>query len=563
MADTTPNYALDLYDDGDPANLRDQYNASMNTIDGILKSVNDANANNNNILNALGATTVNNATNAKKYWDAGAYIDPKSYGALGDGTTDDTTAFKSAITAIKQSNGTITTLQISGGTYLISDTLQIEPWMNIKCKNTPKIKWNGANKTLFKFTWSEIPSFINKRMEQYWQATPKIHGGMFLESLNNTGTAIQVGNLHESERIDGTAWYNVARSTFQDLQIAHFNIGILLGTYDVFLNKFNNIKIENNNIAIQIGEQGASMNNSGENITFTNCVLAHANKAILFNLGGFDVTIQNSGIDFNDTFIEANVEYMNNQINIINNNIEGVKTIYHSNQTPVQPALILLARNIILMSDPDSAFQPTPIIDNANVTYETNMLILHDHSQNTNLIADNAQIQAINSYNYNRQNNSYILTTRNNLIPYGNDVTQLNYKLDNSTQIDVSENVYKNFNITKAIQSAEIATDTYSTLSLNDKIKCKPNDIIIIGAILSMSDNSPNFSIKISYYDIKNTVIKTKAVHFNINDNNPHMYSTQDTAPENADTLKLDFILHGSNKVPTIQYTIANPYVSI
>lgn len=65
MSDTTPNYALDLYTDGDPANLRDQYNASMNTIDGILKTVNNANATNKNIIAALGATDTDSATALK------------------------------------------------------------------------------------------------------------------------------------------------------------------------------------------------------------------------------------------------------------------------------------------------------------------------------------------------------------------------------------------------------------------------------------------------------------------------------------------------------------------
>ena len=72
MADTTPNYALDLYTDGDPANLRDQYNSSMNTIDGILKTVNDTNTNNKNILNALGATDTTTAATSKTRWDEGA-----------------------------------------------------------------------------------------------------------------------------------------------------------------------------------------------------------------------------------------------------------------------------------------------------------------------------------------------------------------------------------------------------------------------------------------------------------------------------------------------------------
>lgn len=94
MASTTDNYNLPLYDTGDPANLRDQYNNAMGIIDGELKTLSDADSTTNATvagfeskvteletavsdnesgiaavnanLNALGANNVTNATNLKR-----------------------------------------------------------------------------------------------------------------------------------------------------------------------------------------------------------------------------------------------------------------------------------------------------------------------------------------------------------------------------------------------------------------------------------------------------------------------------------------------------------------
>ena len=53
MASTTDNYNLPLYDTGDPANLRDQYNNAMGVIDGELKTLSDTDSTINGTVSGL------------------------------------------------------------------------------------------------------------------------------------------------------------------------------------------------------------------------------------------------------------------------------------------------------------------------------------------------------------------------------------------------------------------------------------------------------------------------------------------------------------------------------
>jgi hypothetical protein len=75
--DKTDNYALNLYGDADPADLRDGYNGSMRTIDSTLEthlnrieSVESRETHDEEVVKALlGENTVDNATTAKTKWD--------------------------------------------------------------------------------------------------------------------------------------------------------------------------------------------------------------------------------------------------------------------------------------------------------------------------------------------------------------------------------------------------------------------------------------------------------------------------------------------------------------
>lgn len=122
MASTTDNFNLDLYDTGDPANLNDQYNSAMHTIDDTLLTINTnassalqkANALTarldtvtaqttaaTNNLTALGITDTDTAATSKNKWDTAASRAEKNesmFNALGITDTDNASELKTTIT---------------------------------------------------------------------------------------------------------------------------------------------------------------------------------------------------------------------------------------------------------------------------------------------------------------------------------------------------------------------------------------------------------------------------------------------------------------------------------
>lgn len=72
MASQTPNIGLQLYEDKDPANLTDQYNASMNTLDTMLPGISGNSSQAIARLNALGITDTGTAETSKTAWDGAA-----------------------------------------------------------------------------------------------------------------------------------------------------------------------------------------------------------------------------------------------------------------------------------------------------------------------------------------------------------------------------------------------------------------------------------------------------------------------------------------------------------
>lgn len=107
--DKTDNYALNLYGDNDPADLRDGYNGSMHIIDTTLEThlsriegVESRETHDEEVVKALlGDNTVDNATTAKTKWDKAS-----TDSATANSKADDNTAILAALGAGNASNAT-------------------------------------------------------------------------------------------------------------------------------------------------------------------------------------------------------------------------------------------------------------------------------------------------------------------------------------------------------------------------------------------------------------------------------------------------------------------------
>lgn len=139
MSSTTDNFNIPLYDAGDPANLRDQYNGAMGIVDNELKksvdntttAINTANTAKTTAndavgrLNALGVTDNDAAATSKNRWDDAAKTASNvdylldDYKAAGD--DDYTNAWNTVMAAI-DNGGTIVfpSNNVVSGTFVVN-----------------------------------------------------------------------------------------------------------------------------------------------------------------------------------------------------------------------------------------------------------------------------------------------------------------------------------------------------------------------------------------------------------------------------------------------------------
>ena len=115
--DKTDNYALNLYGDNDPADLRDGYNGSMHTIDTTLEThlnriegVEARETHDEAVMKALLVdNTVDNATAAKTKWDKAGTdaIEAMADAASAAGKADSNKAILTALGASNETNATL------------------------------------------------------------------------------------------------------------------------------------------------------------------------------------------------------------------------------------------------------------------------------------------------------------------------------------------------------------------------------------------------------------------------------------------------------------------------
>lgn len=366
----TDNYALNLYGDSDPADLRDGYNGSMRTIDDTLKkhldrieSTEAQETHNGEVIKALlGANEAGDATASKAKWDkAGSdattaigkadsntailaalgvettqkaqrlnditkinnyFITPQMFGAKGDGTTDDSSAFNQAIEAIVNTynvNGLYYTLFVPAGNYLIEQTVTLHSFICVKSLGEVT------------FTIGASIGFHVKHINVHLDG--KTTGELFDGS--NGLITIKPKNVSNDEVYDGTAISiddptspNFMRGkTFNYLHVNNFNYAFDIKGNDIYLTKFTNVGISDCNYGIHFQE---NVKNAGENLMIQKSVITCKKECITLTKG-YELFINNTSFDFATTVL--NLTDSNNKVIFDNCHFEGIlkKTAIVSN----------------------------------------------------------------------------------------------------------------------------------------------------------------------------------------------------------------------------------------
>lgn len=259
-------------------------------------------------------------------------VNVKQFGAYGDGTHDDTTSIQNAIDFVKGiiiDNDDIAldepVVEFSGR-FKVTNTIHMPPYVKYEAVgNVLFLADVEEGVSVFHLDYeSPLPTLVTDNYSaQQWLHGQLFYGGCFrLLSLNdNQGTAIELGNSTNPSNVSKS----IARTEISNISIQNFDIAILCNMYNFYIVSFDNIKMHHNNYHVKFGASVQNNVNSGENISFVDCLFGSSTyEAIQQNVSSINATFERCSFDFcGDGVMQIN---RNIKCAINNCHIEGIVT---------------------------------------------------------------------------------------------------------------------------------------------------------------------------------------------------------------------------------------------
>ncbi|PHB06811.1 hypothetical protein COE84_28470 [Bacillus wiedmannii] len=214
-------------------------------------------------------------------------ISVKTFGATGNGFTDDTLAIKKAISyAIdfaKAEDGRVT-VSFPPGTYKVTSTINIDSsYVQLQSPGA-RIKYSLMTGTVFNITAST---------DLTYKQNFKVLDGFFIEGGSERGSSTVAINMEGIRAGNGGIGKGPSHVIISSVNIDHFHKGIVMKD-NTYLVKFEDTEAFNCDYCIYVDES----TNAGERILFQNCNFYNSETALYLN-AWFDMHFNSCSFDYN------------------------------------------------------------------------------------------------------------------------------------------------------------------------------------------------------------------------------------------------------------------------
>ena len=264
-------------------------------------------------------------------------INIKQFGAKGDGIQDDTSIIQNALNYVRnkvlnENIGELIPVIFPSGNYKVTSTITLSPFVKIKTSGMVTLLSYVGNGSCLHITHQSgdenVVSLAGGTKADWFRGSIiNAESGLIIadKSESNSSVGIEIGSRSNLD-VD----IPTARMTLNDIRLRGFNTGFLFNIYHNYIHFYQNISFEECTIGVKYAATSSTAVDSGERLTFSNCIFSGNKPCFLWNVDGFDTWCDNCSFDFNKAiFYDPNDKGYHNIV-INNSHIEG---IYDSTKT--------------------------------------------------------------------------------------------------------------------------------------------------------------------------------------------------------------------------------------
>jgi hypothetical protein len=218
-------------------------------------------------------------------------------------------------------------IDFPGSVYPVRAKVTISPFAKLRALGMVVFQTSVANESAFHFTPSTGDySATTVVRKQQWFRGPFINGLAGGFTWRNMLAATGCTGIELGPRTDTSVASPFARYSATDFAVEGYAIGIKFNRFRNYIGFFTRAHMELNTINCAFGDSGTIAVDSGENITFDDCIFAGAQTSFRWYCDGFDVNFIGCSADFIGIVFWASRLYR--KISWVGGHIEGIGGAY-------------------------------------------------------------------------------------------------------------------------------------------------------------------------------------------------------------------------------------------